>query len=156
MLLRQRIALAQQKLGLNNQELAAELRITPEWIGKILNGKAAGSDDIGLRLEELLRRRGLEVSSIPHSPSYQKLSVQETSAPPDDPRFSGSETPSPMRIQPGFAAPAREPSEQDCLYYLRKYLQLMRTKPGGLGHTYVELQRNFPLPAEILNEEEQR
>ena len=61
-----------------------------------------------------------------------------------------------MRIQPGYAPPAREPSEQDCLYYLRKYLQLMRTKPGGLGHTYVELQRNFPLPAEILNEEEQR
>lgn len=44
--------------------MAAELRITPEWYGKILSAKEAGSGDIGLRLDELLRRKKIEPSSI--------------------------------------------------------------------------------------------
>ena len=65
MALKDRLIAAQQKLGLNNQTMAAALRITPEWLSKILNDKAAGSDDIGLRLDDLLRHHGVEPSLIP-------------------------------------------------------------------------------------------
>jgi hypothetical protein len=63
MQLRDRIAEAQKKLSLNNKAMAAELRISHEWLGKILNGHVEGSGDIGLRLDELFRRRQMEVSS---------------------------------------------------------------------------------------------
>lgn len=50
-----------------------------------------------------------------------------------------------MRITPAYELPAHEPSEQDCMNYLATYLQTMRSVPGGPGHTFIELQRNFPL-----------
>jgi transcriptional regulator with XRE-family HTH domain len=62
--LRELLKKAQAKLGLKNYEMAAELRITPEWYGKITGGKAEPSDDLRLRLDELLRRRKIELSSI--------------------------------------------------------------------------------------------
>jgi hypothetical protein len=44
--------------------MAKELRITPEWMSKILNGRVTGSPDIGLRLDDFIRRRGVEPTSI--------------------------------------------------------------------------------------------
>lgn len=62
--LRDSLKKAQAALGLKNYEMAAELRITPEWYGKITGGKAEPSDDLRLRLDELLRRRKIELSSV--------------------------------------------------------------------------------------------
>jgi transcriptional regulator with XRE-family HTH domain len=47
-------------LGLQNQEMARELRITPEWYSKVVNGKVVGSLDLLLRLDDLVRRRNIE------------------------------------------------------------------------------------------------
>lgn len=62
--LRERLKRAQKHLGLNATQLADELDITPEWLSKIVNGRVAGSGDIGLRLDAFLRNRGLEPRSI--------------------------------------------------------------------------------------------
>lgn len=61
--LRERIERVQKLLKLTAGQMAAELRITPEWLSKITNGRVQGSDDIGLRLDEFLRRKGIELSS---------------------------------------------------------------------------------------------
>lgn len=129
--------------------MAAELRITPEWIGKILKGRVEGSHDIGLRLDELLRRRALEHSSI----TYPNLTEARHSKIEEAPASYGNKTSHPMRIRPGFTPPASEPTEQAILNYLQHYLRHMRTVPGGLGHTYIELQRHFPLPKEPPDED---
>lgn len=47
-------------LGLQNQEMARELRISPEWYSKVVNGKRPASIDLVLRLDDLVRRRGIE------------------------------------------------------------------------------------------------
>ena len=65
--LRDRIRAAQAELKLNAQQMAAQLRITPEWLSKIMNGRVQGSDDIGLRLDDLRRRAGIESGSIGHT-----------------------------------------------------------------------------------------
>src|SRR5262249_4291252 len=41
-------------------DLAGELRITPEWLSKILNGHHPISYNVGLRFEDFLRRRGAD------------------------------------------------------------------------------------------------
>ena len=160
MSLQERIVVIQEKLALNNQEMAEELRITPEWIGKILNGRVRCSDDIGLRLDELCRSRGIEPNSIfpaVKTGNYPNLGKQHSGLVEDDKAKFGVSSRPPMRITPGHEIPAKEPSEQDCLKYLASYLAIMRTTPGGLGHTFIELQRHFPLPrpTEIESPQEQ-
>lgn len=65
--------------------MAAALKITPEWLSKIINGHVTGSDDIGLRLDVLLRERGLvaaltfsEVSSTSRPPGVADESIEQT------------------------------------------------------------------------------
>jgi hypothetical protein len=53
--------------------MAVELRITPEWFSKIINGKVAPSEDIGLRLDDFIRRRRLEPGSIPQIEASSSL-----------------------------------------------------------------------------------
>ncbi len=64
MTLRDRIERAQKAFSLSAIEMAAGLRITPEWLSKIMNGHVEGSDNIGLRLDEFVRQRGVEPSSL--------------------------------------------------------------------------------------------
>lgn len=62
--LRDRLLAAREALGFTAAQLAKELRITPEWVSKIMRGHVVGSDDIHLRLDVLLRSKGIEPSSI--------------------------------------------------------------------------------------------
>lgn len=64
---------AQTRLGLTAAQLARDLKITPEWLSKIINKRVAGSEDIGLRLDALYRSRGIEPAStsiVEVNPSY--------------------------------------------------------------------------------------
>jgi transcriptional regulator with XRE-family HTH domain len=64
-----RIKKAQALLGFNSQQMAAALGITPEWISKITNGRVQGSTDIGLRLDQVLRERSIDPTSMEVDPS---------------------------------------------------------------------------------------
>jgi transcriptional regulator with XRE-family HTH domain len=51
-----RIKEAQKVFGLNQDEMAAELRITPEWLSNIMHGHHKPSYNILLRFHDFLRR----------------------------------------------------------------------------------------------------
>ena len=126
MSLKHRIEAASAKLGLNQQQTAALLRITPEWLSKITRGHVAGSEDIGLRLDAALRARGIEPASIKSGSISGQLA--------EDPA-------------PYFAtgtAPA-EPTAKDCMEHLREYLGGAQQHPGGVGYTYNLLRKHLPL-----------
>jgi hypothetical protein len=54
---------ARLRLGVNKKQMAALLRITPEWYSRVINTPGAASDDLLLRLDQVLRERGLESRS---------------------------------------------------------------------------------------------
>jgi transcriptional regulator with XRE-family HTH domain len=41
--------------------------------------------------------------------------------------------------------PVASPTGQDCLDYFTRYVQLAERVPGYVGHTWIELQRHFPI-----------
>lgn len=62
-----------------------------------------------------------------------------TSPPPPVP------TRRPVELTPPYRLPPDTPTEQQCLEYLRAYLQAGREVPGAAAHTWLELQEKFPL-----------
>jgi transcriptional regulator with XRE-family HTH domain len=85
--LRDRLANAQKAGGLTSAQLAAALRITPEWLSKILNGHVSGSEDIGLRLDDYLRRRGV---APPSTLEHEGTSTAAPAETHDDPPFTSA------------------------------------------------------------------
>ncbi len=125
MSLKSRIEAASAKLGLNQQQTAALLRISPEWLSKITRGHVAGSEDIGLRLDAALRARGIEPASI------ESASTSAQVAEDPGPYFATG------------TAPA-EPTAKDCMDHLRAFLVKAGQVPGGVGWTYRTLQKHLP------------
>lgn len=68
-----RLKKARNAFGLNLREMAAELRITPEWLSKILNGHERPSYNIGLRLDDFLRRGGVNWSDVERDKASRSL-----------------------------------------------------------------------------------
>ena len=126
MSLKHRIVAASAKLGLNQQQTAALLRITPEWLSKITRGHVVGSEDIGLRLDAALRARGIEPDSIESTSSDGQVAED---------------------AGPYFAtgAPPRDPTAKDCMDHLREFLVSAQQHPGGLGYTYNILRKHLPI-----------
>lgn len=60
----ERIKKAQKAYGLNSAEMAGELKITAEWLSKILNGHARPSYNIALRFEAFARRQSGTQSQV--------------------------------------------------------------------------------------------
>ncbi len=131
----ERLHRLRRRLDLNQDEFGSRLGITREWVSKLESGRAAVSEILQIKLANLERELG--------SQTYQKLSAAAAGMVREG---AAAFPPNPMRITPGHEPPAAEPTELDCLNYFQAYLQHMRTTPGGLGHTYIELQRHFPLP----------
>ena len=146
----EKIELVLNALELTAQKLADELRITPEWLSKIRRGKTTGSDDIDLRLAELLRRRGIEPTSF-----FTPASLQAAEAPQKKdetrryvaPIIAGPQAAGhgASRLQSAFQSSAAEPTEQQCIDYVLRYIGKARQTPGGLGHMWVELHKRFPM-----------
>lgn len=76
--LRDRLQAAQKHLRLTGTQLAAGLRITPEWLSRIYTGKAEGSSDLELRLDAFLTQKGIDPRSI--------LEIEPTSIAEDSPQ----------------------------------------------------------------------
>ena len=152
MSLKNRIEAASLRLGLNQQQAAALLGISPEWMSKIVRGHVAGSSDIGLRLNAVLRSRGIDPASIESSST---LAVAEEPAPYESGRvvkkFSSDILATaplskrPVNFIPGFEPRPPEPTPQACIDYFLTYLKAAEQAPGGVGVAWWKLQKNFPL-----------
>jgi len=116
-LLKDRLQDALKALDIPKQEMASELRITPEWLSKILNGHHQGSEDIGLRLEDLLRRRGIESTSIKRDSGNTRIPTAGSGTRRSDkpPRYGLTEPDS-------GAIEKRMPNRADCEALFRRIL----------------------------------
>lgn len=71
--------------------------------------------------------------------AWRKLEAAETNA--------GAESDSePLGKIP---TPAAEPTAEACVDHLRQYLRNVDGVPGAIGHTWVQLQLNFPLSQSV-------
>jgi len=59
-----RLIAVQTELRLSNREMAAELRVSEHWYSKLVNRHRTPSEDLVLRLDEMLRRRNLSGSKF--------------------------------------------------------------------------------------------
>ena len=66
--------------------------------------------------------------------------------------FSGNKAPdirrdlgSSVKVNTAFRPATGEPTPDDCLIYLRAYLDEARLVPGMVGHTLIELRDRFPI-----------
>lgn len=143
MSLKNRIEAASSRLGLNQQQAAELLNISPEWLSKIARGHVAGSSDIGLRLDAALRARGIDPASIE---SDSTLALAEESAPySSTPATARRVDGKRVQFAPGFEPRPAEPTPQACIDYFLTYLKAAEHAPGGVGAVWWKLQKNFPL-----------
>ena len=70
------IILARKHFRLSLTAMAAELRIRPEWLSRIINGHERPSYNIGLRFQDFLRRHGQNPSRF-HLDSKGAFSFSE-------------------------------------------------------------------------------
>jgi transcriptional regulator with XRE-family HTH domain len=69
---------------------------------------------------------------------YVKLGDQRTGA------SEAPGTPTGPMINPRHQ-PVSNPTAQDCVDYFERYVRLAEHLPGYIGHTWIELQRHFPV-----------
>lgn len=87
--------------------------------------------------------------------AWRKLSFAEVNAGINDassphvatPRAQpqNSESDREMLISAAYAPKRPEPNKADCLAHLQAYLEKIQDMPGGVSHTWVQLQLHFPL-----------
>jgi len=130
-----RILAAAAALALNQQQMAALLKITPEWLSKIARGHVAGSEDIGLRLDAALRSQGIEPTSI--------LGLAPSHILAEDPAPYGRLPP--VNLRPEFSPPAPLPTRQDCVAHVTAYLDAAAQVPGGYAIALHKIKRALPL-----------
>jgi len=68
-----RIKEVQRQLDLTNRQMAVELRVSEFWYSKIVNGHRPASDDLLLRLDDLMRRKNIVVGTSPAITDHLKL-----------------------------------------------------------------------------------
>lgn len=145
----EQIELVRRRLQLNSQEMAAELRITPEWYSKIVNQKARVSDDLLLRLGDLARRRSIEITSTKPDPGptgQSSVKAASLAAPQLVQEDEGSNY-QPV-LERGTRTPIRHPSTRhDCEAYLQRLLDLAAAHgdPDNFPAIMARLKKQFPL-----------
>jgi hypothetical protein len=66
-------------------------------------------------------------------------------SPRNKPAVVGNDRDSSVKLNPAFAPPAPNPTEQDCLNHLAAYLAEARHVPGLVAHTLIELKKHFKI-----------
>ena len=120
----QRLLAAKSELGLNGDQLADLLGISPEWVSKITRGRVVGSDDIGLRLDALYRSRGIELGS------GSKIESDSTRAEEDQAPYGTTAT-----------------LEADARKHLEGVIAAAKGEPARLGWIVEQLQAHLAVPA---------
>jgi len=123
------------QLGLTQQQLADRLFLSRNYIAKIESGVQEPSARV-LRDLELLRVDSGNSASLQHH--YRDSGSRE--APPVG---MVEERTSPM-VDPRFQ-PRSDPTPQMCFDHFQRFLALAAEQPGGVGYTWHQLQKHFPL-----------
>lgn len=126
------------------------------------------ADRLGVTLKELTDVLGISTDSLfgyrtgrlPISAkAWRKLRNAEAKAglisdpnltPPPAPKFSGNSPSrignnpdSSVKLNPAFAPPVGNPTQQDCIDHLTAYLAEAKHVPGLVAHTLIELKKHF-------------
>lgn len=152
---------ARLRLGVNKKDMAALLRITPEWYSRVINGPGLVSEDLLLRLGQVLRDRGLEEGSSVREESgaaYGRPAVRSDCetyfrARCDEAQESADPNAWPYMLMllrqalpPGFIPRARQPRPQypPQVEALLKRIEASRSDPELLERLEQELERMLP------------
>jgi transcriptional regulator with XRE-family HTH domain len=122
---------------MTQEDFAARLMISRNYVSLLEGGKKTASKP--------LERRMLELASSAKSPVS---TVNESSAhyfPRNKAAAVGNDRDSSVKLNPAFAPPAPNPTEQDCLNHLAAYLAEARHVPGLVAHTLIELKKQFKI-----------
>lgn len=141
----------QDRLDLKRYELAEELRITPEWLSKIMRRRVNASEDVALRLAEVLRRRNLNLDSFYESSSG--IVVEEPPAPFGRSRvgygkFLPRSDDNQKVIGPSDALPplpANPTSASDVRAYVELLLNASNGDPARLGRLLDTLREDWEI-----------
>jgi hypothetical protein len=145
-----RLKRAQELLGLPAYRLADELKITPEWLSKIYRNKATVSDDIGLRLDALLRNRGIDPSSIEQSsisPAEESPGDYAILRDKEAHNLPGSKIRISPMVDPRFATKRLPSTRQDCENYFAELMKRAAASdnPNAFPAIMDRLMKKFPL-----------
>lgn len=80
-----RIKEAQRLLDLNNRQMSSELRVSEFWLSKVLNGHRPPSADLMLRLDDLVRRKGVVLTTNYDAHAVMEVADQSTHYGRDNP-----------------------------------------------------------------------
>jgi transcriptional regulator with XRE-family HTH domain len=133
--------------GITQAQLASRLLISRNYVGKIEAGIQEPSARIIADLERLRMSVEERMSSIYQQSAAAPTAVGEELSSASSRKAADPATPIMQRVQlnPQFAPPPEQPTAQHCQAYLAEYLQRAKQVPGGIAHTFVELQEHFPL-----------
>lgn len=114
--------------------MASQLRVSEHWYSKITNGHRPISDDLMLRLDDLLRRSGVVLGSTLNSGDKPATLVEE-------PRVTFGRVASRIPLQ-------RSPStRKDCEDYVQTLLDRaeLSDDPNAWPVIHTRLKKQFPL-----------
>lgn len=125
----------QRELKLKGYQMAAELRITPEWYSRLSRGKEPISHDIQLRLNDLVRRKkhgATSITGVGHEPP--RATFRKNGPPP----MVAS------RITPAPGAPS---SRADCEVYFAELLDAAERSgnPNAFPVIHDRMKKQFPI-----------
>jgi hypothetical protein len=134
-----RIEEAQRQLNFNNRQMAAELHVSEHWYSKVVNHHRPASDDLMLRLDDLLRRRKLVSGTRPIEPHLK--TGGKPAGVVEEPRGNYRQVAS--RI-PQQRAPS---TRQDCEAYAQQLLDAaeLSEDPNAWPVIHDRLKKKFPL-----------
>jgi hypothetical protein len=130
----ERLQGAQKLLDMSSRQLAGELRVSEFWLSKVFNGHKPASDDLMLRLDDLLRRRKLVLDTNPKSGGRRAAAVEEPGG-----RYDTVASRIPQQRTPS--------TRMDCETYVRELLDAAEASndPNAWPVILHRLRRDFPL-----------
>ena len=117
-------------------QMAAGLGITTDWLDALEKGTEPAPDSI------ISAIRGMEEQIDEFEHLREVASLQES-------RNKGSRVEnnksSSVKLNPAFAPPVSNPTQQDCIDHLTAYLAEAKHVPGLVAHTLIELKKHFKI-----------
>lgn len=125
-----------EKLGVTLKELTGVLGFSTDSLFGYRTGRLPISAKAWRKLRNAEHQAGL--ISDPN-----QTQIGGSNFPRNTPSLLGKIPDSSVKLNPVFAPPAANPTEQDCVAHLTAYLAEARHVPGLVAHTLIELKKHF-------------
>lgn len=128
---------------MTQEDFAARLMISRNYVSLLEGGKKTPSP----KLEFQMRQLAKGAAALPSEDSEHTVNEPPANfGVRNNPPLSGKDASDPsLKLNTAFRPTPGEPTAEDCLSYFARYLSDVRLVPGGVGHTWIQLQRTFPL-----------